>query len=442
MKLKSTRNSALQASWKEAVLSGLSPDGGLFVPVTLPQCDAATRAELRELPFHVLAEELCALFMEDEIPREQIKALCTDTWNFDVPLRQLDTRTYVLELFHGPTCAFKDFGARFMAKLFRYFWDLTQREVTVLVATSGDTGSAVANAFLDHAPDAPIKVAILYPRGKVTPIQRKQMTTLKHNITAFEVDGTFDDCQALVKRALHDPLLSTHRAFTSANSINIARLLPQMFYYTFARLQFPESSPPMFVVPSGNLGNLTGALLSNVCGFSASRCIAACNANSAFVDYLQSGIFAPATTMETISNAMDVGAPSNFFRINSLLGEASEDSIASPHSPQALILAGYSINDEETRAAMLRFHRKYGYVLCPHTAVAAAALERYRADYAFSSMPAVLVATAHPAKFGTVVEHTLGMSPEVPPQLQDVLGRDEQIVPLANDYRQLVSLIR
>jgi threonine synthase len=441
MKLKSTRNPALKVSWREAVLSGLSPDGGLFVPTTLPQCDAAARTALRGLPFQALAEELCALFMEDEIPREHIKALCKDTWNFDLPLRQVDEYTYVLELFHGPTCAFKDFGARFMAKLFRYFWDLTQRKVTVLVATSGDTGSAVANAFLDHEPDAPIKVAILYPRGKVTPIQRKQMTTLKHNVTAFEVDGTFDDCQALVKRALHDPHLSAHRAYTSANSINIARLLPQMFYYTFTTLQFPESTPLVCVVPSGNLGNLTGALLSHLCGFPVAHCIAACNSNSAFVDYLHSGVFAPSTTKETISNAMDVGAPSNFFRINSLLGENDESSTASPHSRLAKTLVGYSISDEDTRDAMRAFYRTHRYVLCPHSAVAAAALERYRTDHTRATIPAVLVATAHPAKFGSVVEHTLGISPEVPAQLQAVLDRDEQIIPLANNYEELISWI-
>lgn len=442
MKLRSTRNPGVQATWREAVLSGLSPDGGLFVPTSLPLCDAATRNQLRALPFPELAERLCALFLGEEIPAQQITTLCGQTWDFSLPLKQLDQTTFVLELFHGPTCAFKDFGARFMAKLFRYFWDITQQHVTVLVATSGDTGSAVANAFLDTSPDAPIKVAILYPRGKVSTIQRKQMTTLGHNVTAFEVDGSFDDCQALVKRALQDPQLAKGRAYTSANSINIARLLPQMFYYTYATLRFPDIAPPIFSVPSGNLGNLTGAILSHLCGFTVSKLIAACNSNDAFPNYLRSGAFSPTATKETISNAMDVGAPSNFFRINSLFGELQETSLVSPHSELGQLLSGYSIGDEATRDAMRRAFATHGYIMDPHTAVGAAALERCRAEQTNSHAPAVLVATAHPAKFGTIVEQTLGMPPEIPEQLRAVLDREERITPIANDYQELVRQLR
>jgi threonine synthase len=355
--------------------------------------------------------------------------------------KQLDEKIFVLELFHGPTCAFKDFGARFMARLFRHFWGDNQSPLTVLVATSGDTGSAVANAFFDTSPNPRIRVAILYPRDKVSTVQRKQMTTLGHNVTAYEVDGSFDDCQALVKKALRDTKLLATRSLTSANSINIARLLPQMFYYAYASLQFPANTPPIFVVPSGNLGNLTGALMAHLCGFTATHLIGACNSNSTFSDYLSTGIFSPAPSRETLSNAMDVGAPSNFVRMNALLGSTHESQTLPALSFATSGISGYTINDEQTREAMRAYYNTYGYCIDPHTAVGAAALKRHIQAHSLNA-PAVLVATAHPAKFSVTVENILGYHPTPPPQLAAVLERPERILPLANDYAKFVQHIQ
>jgi threonine synthase len=379
--------------------------------------------------------------MQNELGADTLHTLCAGTWDFPLPLKQLDERTFVLELFHGPTCAFKDFGARFMARLFRHFWGNNQKPLTVLVATSGDTGSAVANAFLDTSSNPRIRVAILYPRGKVSAVQRKQMTTLGHNVTAYEVDGSFDDCQALVKKALQDEELLAMQSLTSANSINIARLLPQMFYYAFASLQFPASDPPIFIVPSGNLGNLTGAVMAHLCGFITSQLIGACNANRTFPDYLKTGIFSPTPSKETLSNAMDVGTPSNFYRINALLGATDESQVLPALSLSQSGISGYAISDDEIRDAMRDYYSRYKYCLDPHTAVGAAALKLHIQSHRITS-PRVLVATAHPAKFATTVEDTLGCSPSPPPQLATVLGKEEQITPLANDYADLVRLIQ
>jgi threonine synthase len=440
MQLHSTRNKDHTSTWRDAVLTGLAPDGGLYVPSTLPIVSSSERTQLATKTFPQLAEYLAALFMQDEIGADTLHSLCAGTWDFPLPLTQLGDNTFVLELFHGPTCAFKDFGARFMARLFRHFWGDNHTALTVLVATSGDTGSAVANAFFDISPNPRIRVAILYPRDKVSEVQRRQMTTLGYNVTAYEVAGSFDDCQALVKRALQDKQLLATRSLTSANSINIARLLPQMFYYAFASLQFPAHTPPVFIVPSGNLGNLTGALMAHLCGFSATQLIAACNANSTFPDYLRTGTFSPLPSKETISNAMDVGAPSNFYRINALLGASDESQILSPASLATRGITGYSISDEETRRAMRDYHRLYGYCLDPHTAVGAAALQHHSASNKVTA-PRVLVATAHPAKFSATVEDTLGYRPTPPPQLATVLAKPEQITPLANNYADFVRLI-
>lgn len=318
MMLYSTRNSSLEQTWREAVLQGLAPDGGLYLPQHIPSLPGSSLKTLADLSFESLAFELSHLFLSQEIPDSELRALCSSAFTFEVPLREISPKTYILELFHGPTCAFKDFGARFMARLFRYFLGMPSRPLTVLVATSGDTGSAVANAFFDASPNPPIRVAILFPKGKVSLVQEKQMTTLGHNVTAFEVDGTFDDCQTLVKQALADDELKAASPLTSANSINIARLLPQMFYYVYAALKFSPSTPPIFSVPSGNLGNLTGGMLGHMMGMPTSHFIAACNRNAPFPGYLRTGEFSPHSSFETLSNAMDVGNPSNFARLLSL----------------------------------------------------------------------------------------------------------------------------
>lgn len=428
MQLFSTKDNSLRHTWSEAVLRGLAPDGGLYLPADLPHLPGQSIKQLADLPFPALAYELAHLFLYDEIPDSELRALCHDAFTFDVPLKQVADKTYILELFHGPTCAFKDFGARFMAILFRYFLKTASSPLTVLVATSGDTGSAVANAFFDPSIDPRIRVAILFPKGKVSLAQEKQMITLGHNVTAYEVEGTFDDCQALVKQALADSDLTSRQAFTSANSINIARLLPQMFYYVYAALKFPSFTPPIFSVPSGNLGNLTGGILGHLMGMPASHFIAACNTNAPFPEYLRTGNYYPHPSRETISNAMDVGNPSNYVRILSLYGNEIGRMRAT--------ISGMQITDDDTTATIAHTYRTTGYILDPHTAVAALSLARYRTQTS-SSLPGVVLATAHPAKFEATVTRAIGKSPETPLQLAETLEKEGHKVPLRNSYNEL-----
>ena len=430
MELCSTNDSNVRVSWREAVLRGLALDGGLYIPTHLPHFSREETSLLRSCTLPRLAYAIAERFLESEIPSDRLRVMCEESFTFPAPLRRLDDRTSVLELFHGPTCAFKDFGARFMARLFRHFWGTQAKPLTVLVATSGDTGSAVANAFFDQTPNPPIRVAIVYPRGKVSTVQRKQMTTLGYNVTAFEVDGTFDDCQALVKQGLRDERLLAATALTSANSINIARLLPQMFYYAYAALQLCSEDPPIFSVPSGNLGNLTGGLLAHACGFSAHHFIAACNSNATFPEFIRTGSFTPTPSRETISNAMDVGNPSNFYRILAMRcpqGGVQDDLISS-----------YSISDSETRSVMREYYEQFGYVLDPHTAVGACALKHYRSQHN-TIAPAIVVSTAHPAKFSATVHEVLGVEPEIPTQLMESMHKAESFIPLPLSYEALVS---
>jgi threonine synthase len=320
-----------------------------------------------------------------------------------------------------------------MARLFRHFLNSTGERLTVLVATSGDTGSAVANAFFDPSPEAPIKVVILFPRGKVSPVQERQMTTLGHNVTALELDGTFDDCQKLVKHALSDTSLLAHTRLTSANSINIARLLPQMFYYVFAALQISDPTPPVFSVPSGNLGNLTGGLMARLMGLAVTRFIAACNQNDVFPQYLTSALFSPRPSIETLSNAMDVGNPSNFARIVPLYRESLDDIRAD--------VVGYTLSDEETLTTIATWYERTGYILDPHTAVAMRALEKLRATRATNYAPGIVLATAHPAKFGAVVRQAIGTEPQMPKQLEEALSKPDHKIPLGNSYSDLRRLL-
>ncbi len=425
MRLVSSTSPEEIASWRDAVLRGIAPDGGLYIPSSLPHFSRDDKDRLRSLSFGHMASEIVRAFIGEELLADEISALCAESFDFEVPLVQLDETTHILELFHGPTCAFKDFGARFMARLFRHFWGIQARPLTVLVATSGDTGSAVAQAFYDTSEAAPIRVAVLFPKGKVSDVQRRQMTTLGHNVTAFEVDGTFDDCQSLVKRALRDDSILRQTALTSANSINIARLLPQMLYYAFSLMQFEE--PALVVVPSGNLGNLTGGLMAHRCGFEARHWVAACNSNDVFPHYLSSGQFSPAASRETISNAMDVGNPSNFSRIVSMCGDTASQ-----------ILSGYSISDDETLQEMASTYALTRYILDPHTAVGARALRTHRELYNQRGT-AILVSTAHPAKFSATVTRAINVSPALPPQLAQTLSKTEIIKPIPNSYSALVE---
>ena len=428
MELFSTKDNSIRHRWSDAVLRGLAPDGGLYLPVEIPHISGANLAQLAELPFARLAFELARRFLSDEVPDVALQEICSSAFTFDVPIRQVSEHTHIVELFHGPTCAFKDFGARFMARLFRYFLGSPDRHLTVLVATSGDTGSAVANAFFDDSPSPPIRVAILFPKGKVSLVQEKQMTTLGHNVTAYEVDGTFDDCQALVKQALADKELTARHAFTSANSINIARLLPQMFYYVYAALKVGPVGAPIFSVPSGNLGNLTGGIIGHLMGMPATHFIAACNINAPFPEYLSSGNYRPHPSRETISNAMDVGNPSNYVRLLSLYGNELGKMRAT--------ISGARCTDEETVATISKTYHESGYVLDPHTAVGVLALERYR-QLSHSTDPGLVLATAHPAKFGATVAQAIGKEPEIPHQLAEALEKEGDKIPLNNSYVEL-----
>lgn len=425
MVLCSTKDPSLRASWSEAVLRGLAPDGGLYLPTSLPTFSPQQLAEFKELPFPQLASRIAQAIIGDEVLPEHLNAICSKAFTFDAPLREISRNLFILELFHGPTCAFKDFGARFMAGLFRHFLGQSTSPLTVLVATSGDTGSAVANAFYDETPNPLIKVSILFPKGKVTPIQEKQMTTLGHNVTAYEVEGTFDDCQALVKRALADTTVNEKVRLTSANSINIARLLPQVMYYVYAALRSPSSPPPIVSVPSGNLGNLTGGLIAQRMGVPFGRFIAACNKNAPFPSYLRSGVFAAHPSYETISNAMDVGNPSNFARILSLFGE---DLTAIKRS-----VVGDIVSDDDTRAEMRRCFEETGYILCPHTAVGVVAMRRYSTINP-SPAPRIVLATAHPAKFAATVAEEIGGEIAYPPQLKKAIEMESKKVSLPNSY--------
>jgi threonine synthase len=432
--LYSTKNTMTRASWRDAVLSGIAPDGGLYLPVNFPLLSQQEITDLKGRTFSEVATVLARRFIGDEVPQEVISHICAEAFNFPLERRELAPKLSVLELFHGPTCAFKDFGARFMARLFRYFWGSQSRQLTVLVATSGDTGSAVANAFFDPSPNPPIRVVILYPKDKVSDVQRRQMTTLGGNVIALQVRGTFDDCQSLVKEALRDERLLANHALTSANSINIARLLPQAFYYAYATLLFNDSDGPLFVVPSGNLGNLTGGIIADKIGFKCKGFIAACNSNETFPRFLSSGVFIPQSSVETISNAMDVGNPSNFYRITELLKPGCETRSLND------FLRGCAVSDSDTLKAIKFYHSQYGYVLDPHTAVGAVALDSMMGEYG-ADTPKVLVATAHPGKFAPAVDQAIGSAPILPDRLSQVLLSSERFVEIESHYSHLAGVL-
>jgi threonine synthase len=429
MPLCSTNDRSLRHPWSEGVLKGIAPDGGLYMPVEVPILSRQELEALRGAPFTELAFHLAHSFLKNEVPTDLLKEICAAAFTFDAPLREIAPNTHILELFHGPTCAFKDFGARFMARLFRHFLGDSEKPLTVLVATSGDTGSAVANAFFDKTTNPLLQVSILFPKGKVTPVQEKQMTTLGHNVTAFEVDGTFDDCQAIVKRALSDEIVTAKKRLTSANSINIARLLPQVFYYAYAVLQLPDYAKPIISVPSGNLGNLTGGLIAHRLGAPAEQFIAACNRNAPFPTYLRSGLFSPHPSYETISNAMDVGNPSNFSRVLPLFNDET--------TALRELISGDSVSDDDTRTEIRRCFRETGYVVCPHTAVGLVAANRY-AQQPTKENPHIILATAHPAKFAHIVEPEINRAVEYPSQLAEVMNQESRKVSLTNSYSEFV----
>jgi threonine synthase len=414
MKFYSLNNPDLQASFKEAVIAGIAPDKGLYFPESITPLPKDFFEKIEQLSDHEIAFKAIHQFVNADIPNAVLKEIIANTLDFDFPVVPVEENVATLELFHGPTMAFKDVGARFMANCLGYFSQGEMQDVTVLVATSGDTGGAVANGFLGV--DG-VKVVILYPSGKVSDIQEKQLTTLGQNIEAMEVDGTFDDCQRMVKTAFLDTEITDHKKLTSANSINVARWLPQLFYFLFAYKQAKSKGKEIvFSVPSGNFGNICAGMVAQKLGMPVKHFVAATNVNDVVPKFMENGIYEPVPSKATISNAMDVGDPSNFVRIQHLYQGNLESLRAN--------LSSYSISDAETRKAMKHVHSDSGYVMDPHGAVGYLGLKEYQKTH--PNTYGIFLETAHPVKFLDVVEDTLGLSPEIPPQIQKVMGREKK----------------
>ena len=424
MKYYSTNKQASDASLEEAVVKGLASDKGLYMPYEIKPLPKSFFDEIENLSFQEIAYRVADAFFGEDVPAETLKHIVYDTLNFDVPAVKVKDNIYSLELFHGPTLAFKDVGGRFMARLLGYFIRKEgKKEVNVLVATSGDTGSAVANGFLGVEG---IHVYVLYPKGKVSEIQEKQFTTLGKNITAIEVDGTFDDCQALVKNAFMDKELNAHMQLTSANSINVARFLPQSFYYFYAYAQMKKQGLAdnlVVCVPSGNFGNITAGLFGKKMGLPIKRFIAANNRNDIFYQYLKTGEYNPRPpSIATIANAMDVGDPSNFARIIDLYG-GSHDKIAAE-------ISGETYTDEQISETVQKVYEETGYLLDPHGACGYRAL----AEELQPGETGVFLETAHPAKFLQTVQNIIGADVKIPEKLQEFMRGKKLSVPMSKDF--------
>lgn len=428
MKYYSTHKQTPAVTLQEAVVKGLASDKGLYMPERIIRLDQATIADLKNRSFHEIASTVARAFFQEDIATDTLDRIVEDTLSFDTPVIPINEQIYSLELFHGPTLAFKDVGARFMARLSGYFIEKegSGREVNVLVATSGDTGSAVANGFLG-VPG--IRVYVLYPKGKVSPIQECQFTTLGQNITALEIDGTFDDCQALVKTAFLDKELSKYMQLTSANSINVARFLPQSFYYFHAYAQLDrigKAGELVVSVPSGNFGNITAGLFAHRMGLPIKRFIAANNRNDVFLEYLQTGHYRPRPSVSTLANAMDVGDPSNFARILDLFGTCENT-----HEAIRRLVSGYRFTDEQIASTLQEVYRTTGYILDPHGACGFQALIE---DSLKPTETGVFLETAHPAKFKETVDRILGINTEIPERLKAFMKGEKQSVDLGKDF--------
>jgi len=405
MQYYSLNKKAAKVSFKDAVIKGLAPDKGLYFPESITPLSKEFFNHIEYFSNEVIAYEVIKQFVGDEIPALALKAIIAETLCFDFPVVEIEKNISTLELFHGPTMAFKDVGARFMARCFGYFnQDKNAAKVTVLVATSGDTGGAVASGFLGV--DG-LDVVILYPSGKVSDVQEKQLTTLGKNIKALEVDGTFDDCQAMVKAAFLDPELIEVKNLTSANSINVARWLPQMFYFFFAYKQLKNKKQKLvFSVPSGNFGNICAGVMAQQLGLPVKQFIASTNSNDIVPNYFETGIYTPKPSKQTISNAMDVGDPSNFIRIQEIY--KNDDALLKKN------ISSYAFTDDETRAAMKSIKAISGYIADPHGAVGYLGLKKYLKN---KKAQGIFLETAHPVKFLDVVEAVLNETIEFPPQI-------------------------
>ena len=429
MIFKSLNNKSKPAKFEEAVVRGIAPDRGLYFPEKIHRLPASFFNDIETKTIPEIAFQAIAPFLEGSIPENELKKIITETLDFDFPIISINNQIATLELFQGPTLAFKDVGARFMARCLGYFnQNNTTQKVTVLVATSGDTGGAVAHGFLG-VPG--IEVVILYPKGKVSKVQEQQLTTLGKNITALEVDGVFDDCQDMVKTAFLDEEITKQKQLTSANSINIARWLPQMFYYFIAYKKLKKLNKPLVIsVPSGNFGNICAGLMAREIGLPIDHFVASTNINDVVPDYLKTGIYKPIKSTPTISNAMDVGDPSNFIRILKIFGDDFEN--------LKQTLSGYRFTDNQTRKALKEIHQISGYVADPHGAVGYLGLKEYLKDH--PGKYGIFLETAHPVKFLDTVEETLDIKVEIPNRLKETLTKTKESIEIKN-YEGLKSFL-
>ena len=444
MKYYSTNGKAPIADLQKAVVKGLAEDRGLYMPEEIKILPKVFFDNIQEMPFQQIAYNVASAFFGEDVDQDALQDIVYDTLSFDCPVVKVKENIYALELFHGPTLAFKDVGARFMARLLRYFTQSNQNApstqnnlINVLVATSGDTGSAVANGFLGVEG---IHVYVLYPKGKVSPIQECQFTTLGKNITAIEVDGVFDDCQALVKSAFMDEELNAHMKLTSANSINVARFLPQAFYYfnAYARMKaLGKADNFVMCVPSGNFGNICSALFGHAMGLPVKRFIAANNANDIVYKYLLSGKDEPKASVQTLANAMDVGDPSNFARIINLYSQNNKLTSEATHHRITNLISGATYSDDQIRETMRQCYAETGYILDPHGACGYQAL----VDGLQPGEIGVFCETAHPAKFKEKVDDILGIDVEIPARLAAFMEGEKQSVPMSKEFSDFKSFL-
>ncbi len=424
MKYISTNKKAPAADFREAVIKGLAPDKGLYFPEKAPLLSANFLKNLKTKTKAEIGFEIIQPYVGNVIPENELYRICQETVDFDFPLVKINDDIYSLELFHGPTLAFKDVGARFLSRCLGYFLKGADKKTTVLVATSGDTGGAVANGFLGIED---IDVVILYPSGKVSKIQELQLTTLGNNITALEVDGDFDDCQRMVKQAFADNELKQIAHLTSANSINVARWLSQQFYYFYALQQWPYEQPPVVSVPSGNFGNICAGLIAHLSGLPVAHFIAACNSNDVFPEYINTGKYNAKASVATISNAMDIGDPSNFVRLLELFGNDFKQ-IKNK-------ISSYSIDDKTTADTILEVYKKHDYLLDPHGAVAYQSLQNYLEQH--PGQKGIILETAHPIKFNNVIEPITGQAILVPASVEYLQKLKKKSMRISAEYRSL-----
>lgn len=424
MKYFSLNHQSPITDFRNATIQGQAPDGGLYFPEAIPRQNSEWIRNLKNISREEIAYQVIRPFTGDSIPEDVLRKIVAETIDFPIPLKRIHDNYYSLELFHGPTLAFKDIGARFMSRCLGYFARERSEKVTVLVATSGDTGGAVASGFYQVEG---VDVVILYPSGKVSSVQEKQLTTFGGNIRALEVNGNFDDCQQMVKQAFTDRELTERLFLTSANSINVARWLPQQFYYFFALQQWTESEAPVISVPSGNFGNICAGIMAWKAGLPVKHFIAACNANDVVPKFLASGKYEPQKAVATISNAMDVGNPSNFVRILEIFHHQSEELKG--------IFSSHTTSDEQTKKYILDVFNQHSYLLDPHGAVGYDALHHWISEH--PNDKGIVLETAHPIKFLDVVEPVIGQSIPVPESIAETLQKEKAATPLSNHYAAL-----